>query len=386
MWSRTGLTISNLQSLRVGVEQHSDPLFEPVTLESLSLDHRVGLAPMTRTSATEDGRATEEMARYYRKFADGGFSFLITEGTYPDEAESQGYANQPGLANEDHAAAWSRVTESVHEAGAPIVAQLMHAGALVQSNRYTDEPVAPSAVTPKGEQLELYGGDGEFDTPREMTGADIERVIDSFVDAARRAEEAGFDGVEIHGANGYLLDQFLTDYTNRREDEYGGDVSNRVRLLNEVIEAVDAAVPDSFVVGTRISQTKVNDPDHAWAGGEDEAAVVFEALSEAGVSYVHVTEADATEPAFSEGGPTLTELAATYCDVPIVANGSLEDPQKARAAVESGADLVTLAKGALANPDWPARVASDADIDEFDFEALLQPDATLADVEVPSDD
>ncbi|QRV13610.1 NADH:flavin oxidoreductase [Haloterrigena salifodinae] len=359
-----------------------DSLFESVDLGDETLPNRVGLAPMTRTSATADGRATAEMARYYAKFARGSFSFLITEGTYPDEAYSQGYDDQPGIANDDHVEAWRRVTDAVHDEGAPIFAQLMHAGALSQGNRYTDERLAPSAVRPKGEQLEMYGGSGEFPEPRAATADDIEDVIETFVAAAERAVEANFDGVEVHGANGYLLDQFLTTYTNERDDEYGGDVKNRIRLTAEVLEAVQAATPDEFVVGVRISQSKVNDPDYRWPGGEDDAAVVFETLSDAGADYLHVTEEDVTTPAF-ESGPTLTELANRYGDAPVIANGALEDPDAARATVAEGADLITLAKGALANPDWPQRVAEDRPLADFDFQRILQPDATIDESEVP---
>ena len=360
-----------------------DPLFDAVELGDETLANRVGLAPMTRTSATEDGRATAEMARYYAKFARGGFSVLITEGTYPDAAHSQGYDDPPGLATDEHADAWRRVTDAVHEEGAPIFAQLMHAGALSQGNRYTDETVAPSAVRPKGEQLAMYGGEGEFPEPRELTGEDIDHLIENFAAAAERAVDAGFDGVEVHGANGYVLDQFLTAYTNERDDEYGGDVENRIRLTAEVIEAVQAATPADFVVGVRVSQSKVNDPDYRWPGGEDDAEVIFGALSDAGADYLHVTEEDVTAPAFDEG-PTLTELADKHGDAPVIANGALEDPDAARATVEEGADLITLAKGALANPDWPNRVAEGRPLDAFDFQRILQPDATIDESEVPA--
>ncbi|WP_226004469.1 NADH:flavin oxidoreductase [Natrinema salinisoli] len=360
-----------------------DILFDAVDLGDETLANRVGLAPMTRTSATEDGRATAEMARYYAKFARGGFSVLITEGTHPDDAHSQGYDNQPGLATDEHVAAWRRVTDAVHEEGAPIFAQLMHAGALSQGNRYTDETVGPSAVQPKGEQLEMYGGDGEFPEPRELTSDDIDDVIEGFVAAAERAVKANFDGVEVHGANGYVLDQFLTTYTNRRDDEYGGDVENRIRLTAEVLEAVRDATPDDFVVGVRLSQSKVNDPDYRWPGGEDDAAVIFDAVSDAGADYIHVTEEDVTAPAFDEG-PTLSELADRYGDAPVIANGGLEDTDAARATVEGGADLITLGTGALANPDWPTRVAEGRPLEAFDFGRILQPDAAIDESEVPA--
>lgn len=345
-------------------------LFSGVKVGGVSLGNRLSVAPMTRVSATREGLATDDMRAYYESFARGGFGLVITEGTYPDEAHSQGYWNQPGLANDEQAESWKKVTEAVHAQGASIFAQLMHAGALSQGNRFSDETIAPSAVPPKGKKMEMYGGSGDFVLPRELSREGIREVIDGFVAAAMRAREAGFDGVEIHGANGYVLDQFLTDYTNRRTDEYGGPAENRVRLAAEVAEAVREAVGSDFTVGIRISQGKVNDPDHGWAGGEEEAAAIFGGLAEAGLDYIHVTEAEAASPAFGEG-PTLAALAGRYGGgLPIIANGALESPQAAEDMVEREADLVSLGKGALANMDWPNRVREERPLDGFDPEAL----------------
>lgn len=364
-----------------------DPLFETVDIGDLTLENRVGLAPMTRTSADDDGRANDRMTGYYRKFARGGFSVLVTEGIHTDTDASQGYPNQPGLATDGQGTAWKQVTDAVHEEGSAIVAQLMHAGPLVQDNRYTDETVAPSAVQPKGEKLGFYGGEGEFATPTELSHEDLDVIRESFVDAAERAADAGFDGVEIHGANGYLLDSFLTEYTNQRNDEYGGSAENRVRFPTEVAEAVTEAVPDEFVVGIRLSQTKVNDEEYRW-DGPAEAKTHVTTLVDAGLDYVHVTEEPITEPAFGDvegvdDDRTLAELAADYSDVPVIANGGLGDPEAARSVVESGADLITLAKPALANPDWPQKVQAGDDLEAFDFEQFLVPRATIGDHEVP---
>jgi 2,4-dienoyl-CoA reductase-like NADH-dependent reductase (Old Yellow Enzyme family) len=365
-----------------------DPLFDSVDIGGLTLDTRVGLAPMTRTSADDDGRATERMARYYATFARGGFGVVVTEGVHTDTAESQGYPNQPGLATDEQAAAWAQVTEAVHDEGAPIVAQLMHAGPLVQGNRYTDETVAPSPVQPKGEQLGFYGGEGAFDTPRELGQDDLDAIRESFVAAAERAVDAGFDGVELHGANGYLLDSFLTAYTNQRADEYGGSVENRVRFPAEVAEAVVDAVPEEFVVGIRLSQTKVNDDGYRWSGPE-EAETIVTTLVEQGLDYVHVTEEPITDPAFAavegvdDDDRTLADLAVEFSAVPVVANGGLGDPEAARDVLEHGADLVTLGKSALANPDWPERVRAGESLADFDFERFLVPRATIGDHEVP---
>jgi 2,4-dienoyl-CoA reductase-like NADH-dependent reductase (Old Yellow Enzyme family) len=180
-------------------------LFSGARIGDVEIENRLAVSPMTRVSETHEGLAMEDMVAYYESFARGGFGLIITEGTYPDEAHGQGYWNQPGLANDEQAEAWRRVTEAVHGQEARIFAQLMHAGALVQGNRFRDETVGPSAVPPKGKKMEMYGGSGDFPLPEELSHEGIAEVIETFVAAARRACEVGFDGVELHGANGYLL-------------------------------------------------------------------------------------------------------------------------------------------------------------------------------------
>ncbi|WP_115891797.1 MULTISPECIES: oxidoreductase [Haloferax] len=366
-----------------------DALFDATSLNDLSLSNRVGLAPMTRISATDEGLATNEMAHYYRKFADGGFGFLVTEGVYTDDAYSQGYLNQPGLVTDDHVEAWTTVTDAVHEVDTPIFAQLMHAGAQSQGNPHLDgdRTLAPSAVQPDGQKAEAYGGSGEFAVPKAADETDLETAREGFVRAATNAVEAGFDGVELHGANGYLLNEFLAADANRRDDEYGGGPESRVKFPAEVLSAVTDAVPEEFVVGIRVSQEKVTDGDYEWPEGEDAAAVFFEELSAAGADYVHTTETDATTPTFGADGPTLVEAAAEYVtdDTVVIANGGLGGPDAARAAVDAGADLFTLGTSALANPDWPARVAAGDDLDAFDPAKYLAPTAGLSDHEVPSE-
>ncbi|CAM4460206.1 NADH:flavin oxidoreductase [Paenibacillus tarimensis] len=369
----------------------TDNLFTSMTIGGLTLDNRVGVAPMTRTSATPEGLATEAMISYYASFAHGGFGFIITEGIYPDDKFSQGYLNQPGLVTNEHVQSWRRVVEAVHQEGGKIIAQLMHAGALSQGNRFADTTIAPSAVLPKGEQMEFYGGKGPFREPREATKEDIQQMITGFAQAAKRAMSAGFDGVEIHGANGYVLDQFLTDYTNRRLDEYGGSTENRVRLLVEVINAVKEAVGDKFTVGIRISQGKVNDYTHKWAGREKEAAIIFGQIGTAKPDYIHVTEYEAwqpafpegegthaTDPAFEKGQSSLAALAKRYGGVPVMANGKLDNPDSASTILAKGeADLITIGKGALANHDWVNKVKHNQPLAVFQPDKILSPDATI---------
>lgn len=364
----------------MSVDQHY--LFAQGVLGHIQVKNRVVLAPMTRISATPDGLATEDMARYYSNFARCGFGLLITEGTYIDQRYSQGYLNQPGITSAAQVCAWHRATKAVHETGAAFVMQLMHAGAQTQGNPYVGgKTIAPSAVAPKGEQLGIYGGEGSYPTPTAMGVEDIRQVVQAFADSAVRAREAGFDGVEIHGANGYLLDEFLTDYMNQRSDSYGGCVENRVRLLVEVITAVRRAAGKDFTVGIRISQGKVGDYAHKWAGGEADAAVIFAALANAGVDFIHTSEHEAAAPAFGTG-PTLAALAKRYGKVAVIANGGLNEPAKAeKLLTASGADFVALGKPALANRDWPRRARQGLPMAAFDF-GLLLPRANLKPVEL----
>ena len=346
-------------------------LQDALEINGMTLRNRMTVAPMTRISATPEGVPTDRMVRYYERFARGGFGLVITEGIYTDQAYSQGYMNQPGLTDDEQASGWHRVVEAVQAAGGRIVAQLMHAGALSQFNRFQAETVGPSAIPPKGQQMALYRGQGAYPVPRAMTAVEIQNAIDGFVDAALQARDAGFDGVEIHGANGYLLDQFLTDYTNQRTDHWGGTLRHRVRLTEAIVQAVRNAVGPHYPVGVRISQGKVNDFTHKWAEGGAGAACVFAVLADAGADYIHVTEFEAWKPAFPGGQETLVEharQAAPGCI--IIANGSLHDPAQAEALLQQGADSIALGRGALANPDWPCAVSRNAELKAFDPKLL----------------
>jgi len=360
---------------------NSSILFTPFRLGNLELKNRLVLAPMTRTSAQSNGLANERMEKYYQRFAKGGFSLIITEGAYPDLKHSQAYENQPGIATDEQAESWRKVVESVHYQGGKIILQLQHAGALIQYNRYTDTSLAPSAVQPKGEKLSEHGGSGEFALPKEMTKKEIEEVIESFANAALRAKQVGFDGVEVHAANGYLLDQFITDYTNLRNDEFGGTPENRIKLSVLVLKAIRKKVGNDFIVGIRISQGKVNDFDHKWEGKEVEAKVIFESLATASPSYIHTTEYRANHPAFEGSNKTLAELAQNYGKVPVIANGRLGNPEVAIEMLEDKkTDLIAIGTSALVNPDWPKKVKNGTKLKDFDHH-ILEPIAVIRDEE-----
>lgn len=353
-------------------------ILSPCDIKGMRFRNRLAVAPMTRVTATEDGLVTQAMRDYYLRFAKGGFGLIITEGLYTDKAFSQGYINQPGLADKEQALSWSRLNQDLRAEGARVFAQIMHAGALSQGNRYRSHSVAPSAVQPVGEQMTVYHGKGPYRRPVEMTEAQIADAIEGFAEAAARAVDiAGFDGIEIHGANGYLLDQFLSAHTNVRDDRWGGDIGQRMSLLVAVVKAVKQRVGPTVPVGIRISQGKVNDFKHKWSGGEGDAGSVFTALADANVDFIHVTEYEAWKPAFEGSPDSLVALARRYAPhVPIIANGGLHDPDRASEVTGSGADLVALGRGALSNPDYPSLIEAGAPLRSFDA-SILQPVADI---------
>ena len=351
-------------------------IFESTRIAKLNIANKLVVAPMTRVSGNEDGTVGPLMEEYYQDYAKGGFGLIITEGLYTDQLYSQGYFKQPGIATGAQAKSWQPVVEAVHAEGGSIIAQLMHAGALSQYNRFNDKTAGPSAVQPLGEQMPFYYGEGQYPVPQAMTLDDIEAAIDGFVQSAVLAKSAGFDGVEIHGANGYLLDQFLTDYTNQRDDEFGGSVANRLRIYQRIIEAVRQAVGDDFIVGVRFSQKKVNDTEHVWAEGESAAEQAFKLAKACGADYIHTTEPVLNDGAFADSKP-LAELAKQYSGLPVIANGGVNDADLARKVLkDQQADLIALGKIALSNPNWPNRVREQEAIEPFDF-AMLAPIADL---------
>lgn len=350
-------------------------VLDPTPLGPLRLANRAVVAPMSRVSAGPGGVPTRQMADYYAEFAAGGFGLVITEGTYPDAIHGQGYQRQPGLVTDEQVAGWREVTDAVHAHGSPIIAQLMHAGALSQCRI---ETLAPSAVQPLGRKLSDYGGGGPFPLPSTMTTAQIDDAVSGFVAAAGNARRAGFDGVEIHAANGYLLDQFITRYTNTRTDEYGGDSAGRIRLTARVLAAIRAVAAHDFVVGVRLSQTKVNDLRYRWSG-RAEAAVYFAAVAEAGADYLHIASEgrDWHDTAMLDADTSITGLARMVTALPVIANGGMHRHDLAEQLLCAGeADLVSLGGGALANPDWPTRLRDGREIAEFDHH-VLSPSADL---------
>ncbi|GAA1251007.1 alkene reductase [Kitasatospora nipponensis] len=324
--------------------------FDPIVLGGRRLASRIAMAPMTRSRAFGPGaEPTELMATYYAQRAGAGL--IVTEGVQPSPV-GQGYPDTPGLHTPGQVAAWRTVTDAVHREGGVIFAQLMHTGRIGHPSLLPEGlvPVGPSPVAATG-QVFTPEGPKDFVTPKELTEDEIRRTIDDFAAAAGRAVEAGFDGVEIHGANGYLLHQFLAPNANRRTDSWGGDVEGRIRFAVEVATAVAEAI-GSHRVGLRISP---GNPYNDIA--EEQPAEVYEALLErlAGLdlAYLHLLEGpdrDLTARLRKAWPGTFVLNPFTHPE----ATGP-----DALALIEDGtADMIAFGALFLANPDLPARLAA----------------------------
>ncbi|MCW9008580.1 MAG: 12-oxophytodienoate reductase, partial [Marinobacter sp.] len=226
------------------------PLFEPFELHNLKLRNRVAMAPMTR-NFSPDGVPGEDVVAYYQRRAEAGVGLIITEGTTVNHPAASGYPNVPAFHGSDALQGWKNVVDAVHEAGGAIFPQLWHVGA-VRKEGTPPDPSVPG-YSPSG----LFGPGKP--NGKAMTKEDIEDVVTAFADAAQDAKALGFDGVEIHGAHGYLLDQFLWEGTNQRDDEYGGSMENRLRFVVEIVEAVRHRVGPDFPIMLRFSQWKQQD-------------------------------------------------------------------------------------------------------------------------------
>ena len=325
-------------------------LFEPAWLGTLRLPNRLVMAPMTRTRARADGVPQPIMVTYYAQRASAGL--IIAEASTPN-AVGQTYPNIPAIYNESHAAGWRQVTTAVHAAGGRMFLQLQHGGRVGHPDNSGLRPVAPSPVplpdtifTPSGPQAAVV--------PREMTTAEIRSTVADFAAAARRAIDAGFAGVEVHAANGYLLHQFLARGTNHRTDDYGGPVAGRIRFVVEVVKAAAGAIGPQRV-GLRIS------PGFTGNGmdeGDTESIypALIGALADAGLAYLHIVFADPDQRLFRE---IRTAWPGTLIANPVLpadqipADGGRHKGERLLAA---GADLVAFGRPFLANPDLVERM------------------------------
>ncbi|NCP38882.1 MAG: alkene reductase [Rhodoferax sp.] len=345
-------------------------LFDPVTAGDLRLANRIVMAPLTRNRAP-DAVPTALMAQYYTQRASAGL--LITEATAISQ-QGQGYADVPGLYAEEQVEAWKNVTQSVHAAGGKIVCQLWHVGRVSHTSLQPGggKPVAPSAITAKTKTVLLKSGVPEFvetSEPRALQAYELPDIVHAYAAAARNAvDTAGFDGVEIHGANGYLLDQFLKSGSNQRRDDFGGSIENRARFPLEVVRAVTDAV-GAGRVGIRLSPvTPANDafdPDP-----QPLFDYVVRELAAYNLAYIHIIEGATGGPRELSDRPfDYTGLRRAYRAAggrgAWMVNNSLDKPL-AEQVVREGADLVAFGRPFIANPDLVERLRRNKPFNEGD--------------------
>ena len=334
-------------------------LFARYALGELSLANRFVMAPLTRNRAGVGEAPTELAAEYYGQRAGAGL--IVSEGTQPS-AVGQGYPHTPGLHTDEQVAGWRLVADAVHDRGGKIVAQLMHAGRIGHRDITGIQPVAPSAISAAGE-VYTEGGMKPFEAPRALRTDELPGVVAEFVDAARRAVAAGLDGVELHSANGYLLQQFLADGSNTRTDAYGGSPEARARFVIEVATAVADAIGGSRV-GIRISPAGTfNDISETETSAT--YAALLDGLAPLGLLYLHVIEGPDTD---------FHVALRKQWQGPFILNTGFTGPSDlatAQRIVDSGeADLFCFGRAFIANPDLVERFKTGAELNEPDSDTF----------------
>ena len=349
----------------------TDAIFTPIDFGGITLPNRMAMAPMTRSRTTQPGDIPNQMmAIYYAQRASAGM--IITEATQISP-QGKGYSFTPGIHSAEQIAGWRQVTEAVHQNGGRIFLQLWHVGRMSHESFHADgKPVAPSALSPEAQVWVVdsatgVGGMVDCPVPRALTRDQIPGIVDDFRQAAANAMAAGFDGVEIHGANGYLIDEFLRRSSNQREDEYGGSQDNRIRFLVEVATAVANEI-GAEKTGIRLSPyiTQRNMAD------DEIIEVILNAAAELdriGLVYIHLSEAD------WEDAPNIPEkfrhaLRAVYSGNIIVAGKYTQE--RAERIISAGlADIVAFGRPFIANPDLPARFKHSIPLADFDGDTLF---------------
>lgn len=348
----------------------SDILFQPIRIGALDLPNRIFMAPLTRSrSKAPEHTQTPMHAQYYAQRASAGL--IISEATQISP-QGQGYAWTPGIFTDAQVASWKPVTEAIHAGGGHIFNQLWHVGAVSHNVFQPDgkTPVSSSEWTPQGQ---AFVGDYHPNGPlvphpqaHALTKDEIRHIISDYQHAAKNALRAGFDGIEFHAANGYLIDQFLRDSVNTRTDEYGGTIENRLRLLNEVVDALVEVVP-AAKIGVRL--TPMGGP-----GGSSDSnpeavySAAAKALAGRGLAYLHVVRPNTHggNPEEAEQGNRIVARMRTAFDGPFIANGEFTAEEAAEWVATGKADAISFGRSFLANPDLPARIAAGGPYNEPD--------------------
>lgn len=345
-------------------------LLSPIDVGEYRLNNRIFMAPMTRCRSVHNNVPNEMMVQYYTQRASAGL--IITEATQIS-TKGIGYPYTPGIHTAEQVEGWKKVTQSVHEKGGRIFLQLWHVGRISHPAFHNGElPVAPSAIKPSG-SIYTYEGMKEFVTPHPLSTGEIKNIVEDYIAGAKNAMEAGFDGVEIHGANGYLIDQFLRDGTNQRTDEYGGSVENRARFLCEIVEAVCAAV-GSNKTGVRLSPSgtfndmKDSDPQKHFS-------YICERLNTYNLAYLHIIDALEGDIRHGANVVELRILRDAYKGI-LIANGGYTFERGNQTIRDGLADAVAFGALFLANPDLPERFKTHSELNTPDPASFYTQDET----------
>lgn len=362
------------------------PMFQPFDIHNLTLRNRVAMAPMTRNFSPK-GVPGENVVAYYQRRAEAGVGLIITEGTTVNHAGANGYPNVPQFHGVEALAGWKNVVDAVHEAGGVIFPQLWHVGAVRKDGTEPDPSVpgySPSGLFAPGKP-----------NGKAMSKEDIADVVKAFADAAQDAKALGFDGVEIHGAHGYLLDQFLWEGTNQRDDEYGGSMENRLRFVVEIVEAVRHRVGPEFPIMLRFSQWKQQDYEAKLVNSPEELEQFLKPLVEAGVDIFHASTRRFWEPEFEGSNLNLAGWTQKLSGKPTMSVGSVgltEDfisgtmASKQESVEQSGIDelvermnnhefeLIAVGRALLQDPEWLTKVQEGrlGEVDDFVRKSLTK--------------
>ena len=342
-------------------------LFTPLKLGALTIPNRIIMAPLTRMRSKQPGNIPWELnATYYKQRASAGL--IISEATQVCP-EGQGYPATPGIHSKEQVEGWKLVTHAVHQAGGRIFLQLWHVGRISHPSLQPGGvlPVAPSAIKPSGGTFSPEWKQVAFETPRALELPEMAGVVSQFVEGAKNAKEAGFDGVEIHGANGYLLDQFLQDGSNKRTDSYGGSIENRARLLLEVTDAV-CNIWESSRVGVRLSpygtfnDMSDSDPISLFS-------YVLEQLSARNIAYAHIIQPRSTGAGggdkVTEGVPNTAEIFRNAYPGTLISAGGFNREEAIETVETSMADAIAFGRLFISNPDLPRRLKENSELNAY---------------------
>ncbi|RUM40203.1 MAG: NADH-dependent flavin oxidoreductase [Desulfobulbus sp.] len=342
----------------------ANTLFTPFSLGNYTLKNRIGLAPMTRMSAGENGIPRQDVFDFLTRRARNGAAIVYTEAIVTDYESAQGYPGQARITTQPQIDAWKRVVEDIHNENSLAILQMFHCGRMAWPDvNPAHRSIAPSALAPTQDNPLTQA---PYPTPEAMSAFDISHVISGFVETARGAFAAGFDGVEIHGAHGYLISQFLSAYSNTRTDDYGGSVANRFRFAREVIQAVKKITPAGKLLIFRISDWGIADMEVSLFANRQDYQETIKLLANEPVDAISVSTYAFDKDAYGSG-QNMAQLTREVTDIPLIICGGIYDRATAEQALQD-ADIMLAGKSLLLNPNWVADIKENKPLTRFSSE------------------